>query len=100
MEKIAVCIDSYNIDYSPSIINLLDCLSDRFEIDLYIRNVFFRKSHVLTKDTIRIYPVRDNFSCSFLWKTGKRILKKVLKTTGLKKNGGGSGGGESPGGIP
>lgn len=86
MEKIAVCIDSYNIDYSPSIINFLDCLSNDFEIDLYMRNVLFRKSNVLSKNNIRIYPIKDTISYSFLWKTGKRMLKKVIKTITLRKN--------------
>ncbi|HLP60868.1 MAG TPA: hypothetical protein VK186_18650, partial [Candidatus Deferrimicrobium sp.] len=88
MKKIAVCIDSYNIDYSPSIINLLDCLADRFKLDLYLKNVFFRKSSVLAKDTIHIYPIRDNISYSFLWKSGKRMLKTAIKTVGLKKSAG------------
>ncbi len=88
MEKIAVCIDSYNIDYSPSIINLLDCISDRVEIDLFLRNVFFSKSSVLTKNTIRIYWVRDNLTFSFLWKSGKQMLKEIIKMILLRKNAG------------
>ncbi|MCU0286160.1 MAG: hypothetical protein MUF15_07145 [Acidobacteria bacterium] len=87
-KKMAIYIDSYNIDYSPSIINLLDCLSDYFEIDLFIRNVVFWKSNVLRKSTIHIYPVRENISYSFFWKLAKGILKAALKKVGLRKSGG------------
>jgi glycosyltransferase involved in cell wall biosynthesis len=88
LKKIAVCIDSYNIDYSPSIINLLDCLSDRFEIDLFLRNVFLSKSHVLARESIHIYRVRKDFSISYFWKSGKQKLKEIIKMLLLKKNAG------------
>ncbi|MCX6580689.1 MAG: hypothetical protein NT166_10960 [Candidatus Aminicenantes bacterium] len=88
MKKIAVCIDSYNIDYSPSIINLLDCLADGFEIDLFLRNVFLSKSHVLARESIHIYRVREDFSFSYFWKSGKQKLKEIIKMLLLRKNAG------------
>jgi glycosyltransferase involved in cell wall biosynthesis len=79
MEKIAVCIENYSIDYSPSLINLLDCLSDRFQVHLYLRNVFYRKSHVLDKDTVITRSVRNKITFSFLLKSAKRLLKEMIK---------------------
>ncbi|MCP5105314.1 MAG: hypothetical protein GY950_18140, partial [bacterium] len=79
MEKIAVCIENYSIDYSPSIINLLDCLSDRFQVHLYLRNVFYSNSNVLAKDTVLTRSVRNNITFPFLLKSAKRLVKEIIK---------------------
>ncbi|MCX6557980.1 MAG: hypothetical protein NTW95_11215 [Candidatus Aminicenantes bacterium] len=58
MKKIAVFIQNYNIDYSPSIINLLDFLSDRCAIDLFVRNAQMKNSPVLKKANVRLTEIR------------------------------------------
>jgi glycosyltransferase involved in cell wall biosynthesis len=61
MKPIAVFIENYNIDYSASIINLLDFLSDCCRVDLFLRNVQMKNSPVLRKKNIRLIEIRRPF---------------------------------------
>jgi glycosyltransferase involved in cell wall biosynthesis len=61
MKAIAIFIENYNIDYSPSIINLLDFLSDRCRVDLFFRNVPMKSNTVLRKKNIRLIEVKRFF---------------------------------------
>jgi hypothetical protein len=61
MKLFAVFIEDYNIDYSASIVNLLDFLSSSCRIDLFIRNVQMKNSPVLNRDAIRLIEIRRPF---------------------------------------
>jgi glycosyltransferase involved in cell wall biosynthesis len=61
MKEVAVFIDSYNIDYSSSIINFLDFLSDSCRVDLFFRNMQMKNSPVLRKTNIRLIEIRRPF---------------------------------------
>lgn len=45
-KRVAVFIAHYGIDNSPSILNILDFLSDRYQITLFVRRVGQRQSHI------------------------------------------------------
>lgn len=61
LKRIAVFIDNYNIDYSPSIINLLDFLSASCLIDLFFQNVPMKNNPVLGKKNIHLIWIRPHF---------------------------------------
>ena len=53
MARIAVVISRYWISNSPSLVNLLDFLSDRFDVDLYMHRCYLTRCPVLNKSRIR-----------------------------------------------
>jgi hypothetical protein len=61
MKVIAFYIENYNIDYSPSILNLLDFLSGSCRLDLFFRNVQMKNSPMLRKAAIRLFEIRQPF---------------------------------------
>ena len=61
MKLFAVFIEDYNIDYSASIVNLLDFLSASCRVDLFIRNVQMKNSPVLGRSAIRLIEIRRPF---------------------------------------
>ncbi|MCK4236595.1 MAG: hypothetical protein KAX38_05720, partial [Candidatus Krumholzibacteria bacterium] len=75
MNKVAVFVSRYGIGNSPSIINLLDFLSDKFTIDLYVRNAGMLNAPVLKKRGIKLIPIRR-----------RHILAYKLKNTILRPN--------------
>jgi glycosyltransferase involved in cell wall biosynthesis len=79
MKAIAVHIESYNIDYSPSILNLLDFLSDRCRIDLFFRNVQMKNSPVLRKMNIRLHEIRRPFHWRRMIRSARRRLAAGIK---------------------
>jgi len=57
IKRIAVFIAYYSIGNSPSILNLLDLLSDRYKVDLFLQSVDLLKADVLQKcNTNIIFP--------------------------------------------
>ena len=54
MDKIAVFIEHNTINNSPSIINLLDFLSDIYEVHLFLRHIDLKKATVLDKKNIKV----------------------------------------------
>ena len=66
MSRIAVFVARYDIDNSPSIINLLDFLSESHEIDLFLRWVGLKNAGVLSKDTIHVIDLGGKNPSRFL----------------------------------
>lgn len=79
MKKIAVFIDDYNIDYSPSIINLLDFLSDSCRIDLFFQNIPMKNNEVLGKTNIHLIQIRGPFQWRRGWASAQQRLANALK---------------------
>jgi hypothetical protein len=82
MDRVAVCISDYDIDYSPSIVNLIDCLSDHSRVDVYLRGVNVRSSPVLLKDSVSVFLVRTELEVGnalrLLDRAARRLAKRVL----------------------
>lgn len=57
LKKIAVFIKQYSIGKSAPVLCLLDLLSDNYEVDLFVRNVWYTNATVLKKSTIRLIEV-------------------------------------------
>jgi glycosyltransferase involved in cell wall biosynthesis len=57
MKKIAVCIKKYSIGKSSPVICMLDLLSDYYEVDLYVQNVWYTSATVLNKSTIHLIEI-------------------------------------------
>jgi hypothetical protein len=53
MARVAVVISRYSISNSPSLVNLLDFLSDRYDVDLYIQRCSLTDCPVLSKGRIK-----------------------------------------------
>jgi len=66
MDKIAIFIENYSIGNSPSIVNLLDYLSDNYIIDLFLRSVSLKRDPVLEKSNIRVIELEGEISFSYL----------------------------------
>ncbi|MFH0702327.1 MAG: glycosyltransferase [bacterium] len=64
--KIAVFIEYYSIGNSPSIINLLDFLSENYKIDLFLRNVSLKNTDILKKKNIKIFELGRKRSLSYI----------------------------------
>lgn len=59
MNNINVFVSHYTIDNSPSILNLLEFLSLRFQVTLYVRRVGLRRSDVL--NNVHVIEVDNDF---------------------------------------
>jgi len=57
---IAIFIANYTIGNSPSIINLLDLLSDKYFVDVYLLNVGHKATDIWTKERIRVVDFDRN----------------------------------------
>jgi hypothetical protein len=79
MKKIAVFIENYNIDYSSSIVNFLDFLSDCCLVDLFFRNVQMKNSPVLRKSNIQLVEVRRLFHWQEAMVSARQRLAAGLK---------------------
>jgi glycosyltransferase involved in cell wall biosynthesis len=58
MKRGALFIQDYNIDYSPSILNVVDLVSRHARIDMFLRNVQMKRSPTLRRKTIRLIEIR------------------------------------------
>lgn len=81
MKRFAIFIDSYNIDYSPSIINLLEHLSASCRIDLFFHNVQMKSNPVLRKSNIQLFEIRRLFH----WR-GAMASVRLRLACGMKGN--------------
>jgi glycosyltransferase involved in cell wall biosynthesis len=81
MKRIAIFIDNYNIDYSPSIINLLDFLSAYCRVDLFFHNVQMKSNPVLRKTNIQLFEIRRLFH----WRGAMESVRLRL-ACGMKGN--------------
>ena len=79
MKKIAVFIADYNIDYSPSILHLLDYLTENFRVELFIKNVAFKRSRILRKENISVIEVRPKLNLRWFWNDLRYKVKEFLK---------------------
>ncbi len=59
MDSIALFIASYSLANSPSILNLLDFLSDFYILDVYVKNVSLLKCPVTRKPGIRVIRIKS-----------------------------------------
>jgi len=71
MKKIAIFIAYYSIDNSPSIINLLEFLSESYEIDLFLRSVSLKTADVLRRENIRVIDMGGGNPSGFLKEKAK-----------------------------
>jgi len=62
MDNIAIFIANYSIANSPSIINLLEFLSDHFIIDVYLKNMSHTQCLVMKKPAIRVIQINAMYS--------------------------------------
>jgi len=58
LNKIAIFISNYTIGNNPSIVNLLEFLSDKYWVDLYLRSVSLKNVNVLRKKNINIIELK------------------------------------------
>lgn len=65
MTRIAVFIANYTIGNSPSIINLLDFISDHYKVDLFLRNVRLTKITLFNKKRIRVINIGNRKFLSY-----------------------------------
>jgi glycosyltransferase involved in cell wall biosynthesis len=79
MNKIAVFIADYSIDYSPSILHLLDYLSETFRVELFIKNVHFKRSRILRKENISVIEVRPRLNWRWFWNDLRCKTKEIIK---------------------
>lgn len=79
LKRIAVFIDNYNIDYSPSIINLLDFLSDSCRIDLFFQNIPMKNNPVLKRKNIHLVQIRRHFQWRGLLASAQQRLAYGMK---------------------
>ena len=76
MKKIAVFIANYTIGNSPSIINLLDLLSDNYKVDIYLQSVSLKNATVFKKKNINIIDLDGRHrSIRYI-----RYIKKMIKS--------------------
>ncbi len=61
MKRIAIFIENYKIDYSRSLIHLLDFLGDSGRVDLFLHNVQMKNSRVLQKRNLRLVQIQPPF---------------------------------------
>jgi len=66
MKRIAVFIAHYSIGNSPSILNLLDLLSDCYKVDLFLQSVAMVKTDVLNKRNVSVLNLGHTISQSYL----------------------------------
>ena len=73
MRKVAVFVSHYGIGNSPSIVNMLDLLSDNFKVDLYLRDADLLEAPVLRKENINSIPVRRRHV------VGYKVMNTILR---------------------
>lgn len=79
MDRIAVFIEQSGIDHNASIVNFLEFLSNHFEIDLFLRRVWPKKTVVMKKKTIHTVEIREKRTARLIMNWGKALVKKLLK---------------------
>jgi len=79
MERVAVWVSEYDIDYSPSILNLLDCLARHSQVDLYLSRVWARSSPVLSRPGIEVIVIREPATPRRLVRSARSALRRCLR---------------------
>jgi len=75
MEKVAVFIKKYSIGKSSPVICLLDMLSDNFQVDLFLEEVWYTNATVLKKKTINQIEPGE--------RQGYTVWQKITKKIGM-----------------
>ncbi len=77
-QKIALFIENYSVDFSPSILNMVEFLAGQFQLDIYIRHVYWKKSSILSHENVTLLEVRENLKTEILRRV-KNIAKFFLR---------------------
>ena len=73
-KKIAVFLSHYTIGNSPSIINFIECLSDHYQVDMYMRSVGLRHAGILRKRNVAPHYFQRRRSFSYFHARAKSLL--------------------------